>query len=178
MKIDYEANFNGYISIPRCLQLLIPQEKLTLSELGAYLCFVMQADYDTRHKNYGIIIRDDKEIAKKLKLSPSTLYRQKMKLIQKGLLLLENGNIKISNFSAFSISFLKTIANGSPEYQTDIFKSNNPDSKNESINAKTHNGQVRIEPQSSNVPFKDNLPLSNNTTTPYEDIVIPDDFTF
>lgn len=76
----------------------------------------------------------------------------------------------------FTISFLKTIANGPPKCQTSIFKSNNPDLENESQNAKTQNLQVQNMPQSSNVPFKDNLPLSNEAITPYEDIVIPDDF--
>ncbi|MFA5750371.1 MAG: Lrp/AsnC family transcriptional regulator [Candidatus Shapirobacteria bacterium] len=174
MKIDYEANFKGYISIPRCIQLLIPQEKLTLSELGAYICFVMQADYDTRHKNYGIILREDQEIAKKLNLSPSTLYRQKKKLIKRGLLIDENNNIKLPNFPAFTISFLRTIANDPPEYQTNIFKFDNPKLKKELLNAEMQKDQVQNNTQSFNDSSKVNLCLSEE----YEDIVIPDDFPF
>ena len=171
MKIDYEANFKGFMSIPRCVQLLIPQENLSLAEFGAYVCLILQADFDNRHKNFGVIIRDDQELAEKLKLSPSTIYRHRKSLIDKGLLVTENENTRFPNFSAFNTSLLQTIAGGSPKLNVAILKLNNQLSKTEPPIAKTQSNQDQNNPQSSNISSKDNLNSSTVTDTQYEDML-------
>jgi hypothetical protein len=65
MKIKYKTNLKGYISVLRSISLLLKDNTLDLSLLGAYLLFVMQADWDKKHDNYTMIIRDDKQLATK-----------------------------------------------------------------------------------------------------------------
>lgn len=172
MKIDYKAYFKGYIRIFRCVQLLLGRKGLSFAELGAYLCFLMQADFDDRHRNYGYLLPDDKELASKFHFHESTIYRQRKNLIKQGLLIEEaNGNTKIVNPKMlFGKEFKSIMASGPPKNLVNLLINQELLSKNESDIAKTQNNQVQNDTQSFNNSFKDDLGLSEG------EIEIPDDF--
>src|SRR3989344_4736658 len=108
MKIKYKANFKGYIPVLRSLQLLLKNKTLTFAQLGAYICFVAQADFDNKHRNYTVVVRDDYELAKEWSCSPSTVHRQRKELISKGLLYEEDGLTRIKNFALFELGWVKS----------------------------------------------------------------------
>lgn len=110
MKIPYSVNYSGYIPLLRRVLLLVKANILPLSQLGPYICFVMQADFDPRHKHYRIILRDDQVIAKELGVSPTTIYRHRKALIKSGLLTEEDGLTKITNFRIYEQEAVKRIA--------------------------------------------------------------------
>jgi len=102
MKIDYKTNFSGYLHLLRAVQLLIRDKTLNFTEFGAYICLVAQADFEKRHKRtYGVIIRDDKEIAKELGCDYTTIHKHRKALIKKGLLAEKNGLTVVPNFYLF-----------------------------------------------------------------------------
>lgn len=102
MKIVYRTNFSGYLHILRAIQLLIKDKTLNLTQFGAYICFVAQADFEKRHKKtYGVIIRDDKEIAKELGCDYTTVHKHRKALIKKGLLIEKDGLTSVPNFYLF-----------------------------------------------------------------------------
>ena len=110
MKVDYKTNFAGYLTILRAVQFLLKSKTLSFAQLGAYICFIAQADYDPRHRLYGVITRDDEEIAKALGFDRSTIYLQRKALVKKGLLIEENGYTKIPNFYIFEHKWVKGLA--------------------------------------------------------------------
>lgn len=110
MKIPYSVNYSGYIPLLRRVLLLVKADILSLSQLGPYICFVMQADFDPRHKHYRVILRDDQQIAKELGVSSTTIYRHRKALINSGLLTEEDGLTKITNFRIYEQETVKRIA--------------------------------------------------------------------
>lgn len=102
MKVEYKTNFSGYIQLLRAIQLLIKDGTLNFTQFGVYICLVMQADYERRHKKtYGVIIRDDKEIARKLGCNYTTIHKHRKELIKKGLLIEKDGLTTVPNFHLF-----------------------------------------------------------------------------
>src|SRR3989344_6795384 len=91
MKVTFTVNYSGYIPILRSILLLVKAKKITLPQLGLYICFVMQADFDVRHERYGTILRDDRQLAKEFGLNPTTVFRWRKEFIRAGLLTEENG---------------------------------------------------------------------------------------
>jgi len=126
MKINIKTNYKGYFPVPRAMLKLI-KNGLTFSELGAYIVFVSQVDYDDRHANHGVVIRDDKELAKELNCSSVTIFRKRKSLIKIGLLYEEDGLTKITNFLPFTLSFAKSLASLSPEMVQKIFTNKQED---------------------------------------------------
>ena len=110
MKITYPINYSGYIPFLRRVMLLVKNRVISLQELGPYICFVMQADFDPRHRNYRVILRDDHQIAKELNISPTTAYRYRKTLIEAGLLKQEGSLTKVTNFKIFELEPVKRIA--------------------------------------------------------------------
>ena len=102
MKIEYKTNFSGYLHMLRAVQLLIKDKTLNFTQFGVYVCLVAQADFDKRHKRtYGVIIRDDKEIAKELNCDYTTIHKHRKRLIKKGLLVEKDGLTSVPNFYLF-----------------------------------------------------------------------------
>lgn len=102
MKIDYKTNFSGYFHLLRAIQLLIKDKTLNFAQFGVYICLVAQADFDKRHKKtYGVIIRDDKEIASELGHDYTTIHKHRKDLIKKGLLIDKDGLTLVPNFHLF-----------------------------------------------------------------------------
>lgn len=110
MKITYPINYSGYVPLLRRVMLLVRANILSLPQLGTYIYFVMQADFDPRHRNYRVILRDDQQLAKELHLSPTTIYRHRKELIKSGLLKEENGLTKITNYRIFELETVKRVA--------------------------------------------------------------------
>ena len=50
MKIKHKTNYVGYFPILRGIQLLLKNGVLSFAELGAYICFASQVDFDNRHE--------------------------------------------------------------------------------------------------------------------------------
>jgi len=107
MKIGYKTNFSGYMHILRAIQLLIKDKTLNFTQFGVYICLVAQADFEKRHKRtYGIIIRDDKEIAGELNCDYTTIHKHRKALIKKGLLIEKDGLTSVPNFHLFEHPFV------------------------------------------------------------------------
>lgn len=102
MNIKYKMNFKGYIPVPRGVLHLIRDGKMTFNELGFFICLVMQADYDQRHPNYKLVLRDDKELSKNLNCNQATIFRNRKKLAKIGVVLCRQGNTQITNIEMFT----------------------------------------------------------------------------
>jgi len=109
MKISYLITYSGYIPVLRSILLLFKYKNLSLSQLGAYIYFVMQADFDNRHPHYGAILRDDKQLANEIGVSHTTIYRQRKNLIKAGLLTEKNNITFITNYHMFEFERVKKL---------------------------------------------------------------------
>lgn len=164
MKIEYKTNFAGYLPIPRAILFLLKNKILSFAQLGAYLCFISQADFDKRHKTYQGIIRSDQEIAKELNCNYTTIRSQRKALITKGLLKEENGLAIIPNFYLFELEWEKTLSKVPLVVFKDLFVNPQQDSKKiQNIIAKPQKIQPQNTTQSSNVPFKEDLGYSQKS---------------
>lgn len=162
MKLKYKTNFTGYLPILRGIQLLLKNNTLNFTQLGAYICFAAQADFDRRHTNYRVILRDDYELAKEWGCSPSTVNRRRKELIHKGLLKQEDGLTKISNFYMFEMEWVKIFAKlPLPTLQVLFTKTQEEVAKEEFVIAKMKEKQLQRDTQSFNTSSKGELRLSN-----------------
>lgn len=182
MKIKYKTNLKGYITVLRSISLLLKDNTLDLSLLGAYLLFVMQADWDKKHDNYTMIIRDDKQLASEWGCSQSTVNRKRNQLIKMGLLKVENGITQVTNFSMFVPEWTKTYAKLPAETTKSLYSLTiDQVAKEISSLADMHKNQDQKSIQSFNVPSKENITLSSsnnkNIEDSYEDID-PDEIPF
>lgn len=110
MKIEYKTTYGGYLTILRSIQKLLGSKTLNFSSLGAYICFVMQADWDKRHPlTYGAITRSDKELSIAFGCDPSTINRQRKGLVRSGLLEISNNITYIKNLEIFEIGNIKAV---------------------------------------------------------------------
>lgn len=162
MKLKYKTNFVGYFPVLRAIQLLLKNQGVTFTELGAYICFVAQADFDKRHPNYRIILRDDSELAKEWGCSISTVNRRRNELISKGLLIKKDGVTKVANFYLFEMEWAKIFAKlPQSTLQTLFAKEQEEVAKEEFFVAEMQKKQVQKGTQSFNVSSKGELGLSN-----------------
>lgn len=121
MKIIYSVNYSGYIHVLRSILLLLKNNTLTFPQLGAYIFFVMQSDFDLRHKNYGVILRNDKQLAEEFNVNTTTIYRYRKVLIKKGLLIEKDGITKIVNYHLFHEKWIYKLAKCSSSSLLDLF---------------------------------------------------------
>ena len=155
MKLRYHANFKGYFPILRGIQLLFKNQSLTFTQLGAYICFVAQADFDRRHKNYGIIIRDDETLGKEWGCSPTTVYRNRKQLIKKGLLTEIDGLTRVTNFHMFDLEWIRLFAKQElPTLQTLFTKPQEEVAKEEFFIAELQKRKPQNTTQSSSISSK------------------------
>ncbi len=162
MKIKYKTNFSGYFAILRGIQLLLKNGTLNFTQLGAYICFVAQADFDERHPNFKVILRDDNELAKEWGCNAVTVYRNRKALIQKGLLIEEDGLTKVPNFFIFQIIWVKIFAKlPLTTLQTLFTKTQDDLAKEKFMIADMQRKQVQKQSQSSKVSSKGDLGLSD-----------------
>lgn len=160
MNIKYRTNFSGYISLHRSIQLML-QGKLDFTELGIYICFIMQADFDRRHKLYGCIIRDDEELAKSWNCSYDTVHRYKRKFVAKGLFLEKDGVVMVPMY-LFELDMVKSFARLPLERLRDLFVKPqfNFDPFQREL-ARLRDNQARNAAQSSTFSSKGDLSLSD-----------------
>lgn len=107
MNIKFAVNYSGYVPVLRGILLLLKAGVISLSQLGPYILFIMQADFDPRHKYYRVVIRDDRQLAKASGVASTTIYRHRKELIEAGLLIEENGVTKVTNFQLFELDWIK-----------------------------------------------------------------------
>ena len=110
MKIEYQTTLKGYITVLRASLCLLKNKTLTFAQFGAYIALLTQVDFDRRHKTYGLLLRDDNEIAKALGCDPTTIYCHRKVLIKKGLFVDKDGLTHVPNFFVFELSWTKTLA--------------------------------------------------------------------
>ena len=162
MKIKYKTNFAGYFTVLRAIQYLLKEKTLNLTQLGAYICLVAQADHDPRHKLYGVILRDDGEIAKELGIDKTTIYLHRKEFIRKGLLVEDNGHTKVPNYYIFELKWVKGLAKAPDKYLQRLIE--DPQRVIEDLQSlieKIQQSQLQKQPQSSSVSSKSNLSSSN-----------------
>lgn len=93
-----KSNYKGYLGIFRRAKLLLKEKKLTLTELGAFVTFLLSADWDKDHTNFGVI-ESDSEMEESTSIDSSTWSRHRNTLTAKGFLdNSEDGEIRIHNF--------------------------------------------------------------------------------
>ena len=107
MNIKYQINYSGFIPVPRGILLLLKTGTISIHQLGFYLLFVMQADFDPKHGYYRAVIRDDKQLAKLSSIASTTVYRHRKELIEAGVLVEQNGVTKVTNFKVFELDWIK-----------------------------------------------------------------------
>ncbi|MBP6044644.1 hypothetical protein KBC14_01645 [Candidatus Woesebacteria bacterium] len=161
MKIHYKTNFVGYISVLRGILLLLREKDFGFTQLGAYIAFVMQADFDKRHSNYRLVIRDDKELAKAWGCSLSTIHRRRKELIKLGLLEEKDGITEVTNYYLFDKEFVRLFAKLTESTLKGLFATSHKDIENEEyFIAEMQKKSSQNTPQSSNFPSKGELGLS------------------
>ena len=147
MRTKYQPTYKGYLIILKAIQLLLKDRLINFTQLGAYISFVMQSDFDRRHKNYGVLIRDDEELAIGLGCNKSTIYRLKKTLLSKGLLIERDGNIAIANPNAFTTEMVKLVASHPPKVSKNIFLNLHKDEVKKQFNyAETKSISIQIPP--------------------------------
>lgn len=111
MKIKRKPNLKGYITVHRSIQQLLPDKKLNFTTLGAYIAFVLQADWDSRHNNYTCLTKNDAEVASEWGVDSATVWRQRKRLTQMGLLAVrKDGLTHIKHFKFFEHEYNKIAA--------------------------------------------------------------------
>ncbi len=161
MKIQYKPNFIGYISVLRGVQFLLNHPDFGFTQLGAYIAFVMQADFDRRHENYRVIIRDDQVLAKAWNCSISTVHRRRKELIKLGLLSEKNGLTIITNYYAFEKEWIKIFAKFPESIMKELFATLHTQiEKEDYFIAEMQRKSSQNSPQSSNFPSMGELGLS------------------
>ncbi len=111
MKIKSKPNLKGYITVHRSTQQFFSVKKLNFSTFGAYIAFVLLADWDSRHSTYCCILKTDEEIASEWKVDPATVWRQRKKLVSLGLLEVRNeGLTRVTHFKFFEHDYNKIAA--------------------------------------------------------------------
>ncbi|OGD92669.1 hypothetical protein A2697_02595 [Candidatus Curtissbacteria bacterium RIFCSPHIGHO2_01_FULL_41_44] len=163
MKLKYKTNFSGFICLLRAIQLFLKDETLNFTQLGAYICFTAQVDFDPKHPNYKIILRDDNELAKEWGCSPSTVYRNRQYLISKGLLVEKDGNTQVPNFYIFELKLVQSIVKLPPALIQQFFtKTENEVAKMTSSIAELQENQDQNGIQSSSISSKSDLSSSED----------------
>jgi len=102
---------SGYVYLPRKFILeAVRGKRLTLSELGGYLIFVLSADWDVSQYRLGYIRFTQLELADIWILSSSTLSRLKDRFVKRGFLRESLGTVQIENYQElFTYSGVKGI---------------------------------------------------------------------
>lgn len=155
MKVIFSINYSGYISILRSVLLLVKANILTLTQLGPYICFVMQADFDVRHGRYRVILRDDKQLADEFGVDPTTIYRYRKAFIKAGLLIEENGLTRVTNYYMFELNKVNKLAKlPIPRLQELFVKPQENFADIEQLIANSQTIQPAIAMQSFSVPSK------------------------
>ena len=109
MNIKYKLKESGYLVIMRDFQKLLQIENINFTLLGTYLCFLLQADWDSRHSHYRAILPNDTDLANLWNCNTSTICRSRKKLISVGLLEQISGITYIKNFNMFQIGTVKAL---------------------------------------------------------------------
>lgn len=163
MKIKYKTKFGGYVPLLRATFYLIKNKTLSFAQFGAYIFLISQVDFDRRHKTYGVIIRDDYEIASELGCDSTTIYNQRKILIKKGLLQEKDGVTSVPNFYLFESEWVKLLSKLPPELFQELFvKPQGGIEQLQKVIEKTQSSQLQKQPQSFNISSKDNLSSSQD----------------
>lgn len=163
MKIKRKINYLGYFPVLRGIQLLLKNRTLSFAELGAYICFVSQVDFDRIHRTYGAIIRDDYELAEGWSCDASTVCRKRKVLIKKGLLQEKNGLTYVTNFYLFELTEVKSYAKFPIAVLQTFFEEPQDNlAKEQKINAKSQTDSLQKGIQSSKISSKGNSSLNED----------------
>ncbi|MCX6704981.1 MAG: hypothetical protein NT162_01430 [Candidatus Woesebacteria bacterium] len=109
MKRQYEPQNKGYVALLRSIQNLLETENVSLSTLGAYILFSFQADWDHSHKYYRAILPNDLELSKIWHCDKTTVYRNRIRLIEIGLFEKVGEITFFKNLELFKFGTVKTI---------------------------------------------------------------------
>lgn len=136
-----------------------------VAEFGAFIAIVIECDWDRHHSTYGCLVKSDVELAKRWGCNLSTIWRYKKKLLEMGLLVKQNGLVKVKHFEWFEVGSAKQLAKiDFANKQAFIAKSQEiiADVKEDFADVQT--SQVQSRPESFNVSSKGNFGLSNDDT--------------
>jgi len=163
MNIKHKTSLKGYLILVRSIFKLIPEKGLSASQLLYYLYFVSQADWDRRHKEiYSCITRDDSNLAKELKVNPTTVWRHRQALIKHGLLIASEGQTYVNNLSLFEIGTVKSAIKADIANLQDYFAKPEDDlAKTLMEIAGTQETGVQNDGQSFKFPYKGRLDVFN-----------------
>ena len=81
----------------------------------------MQADFDSKHRYYSVILREDEKLASAANVNTTTIYRHRKELIRAGLLFEEGKNTRITNFRMFEFEVVRRLVKLSPANPTELF---------------------------------------------------------
>jgi hypothetical protein len=106
MNIKFEPKSTGYVNLHRSIQKLLKKGTLSLTTLGAYILFALQADWDKNHSRYRAILLNDKELSLFSGLSETTISRNKKALIILGLLEKNGAITYVKNLDMFRVGII------------------------------------------------------------------------
>lgn len=159
MKVIYPINYHGYFPFLRTILRLVRENVLSLQQLGFYMCFVAQVDFDPRHALYRVIIRDDEQIGKEFGINPTTVYRHRKQLIKAGLFYEEDGYTKVTNYLMFELETVKKVVKSDAKNPETLFlipQENIADIESFIANLQEEQGQNGYKDSNSNFSFKRN----------------------
>lgn len=161
---------NGYLQLPRSTLLLLQETDMDFADYGFYLFLVQIADWDKGHSTYGVVKKNDVELARITNCNPSTIGRRKQKLLKYGVILLEHDShlMKIVQYEKFTSRIAQKLS------RQPIASSQDEFAQSQIVIADTQNRVAEMQKSdlgsehSFSSSFKDNLCFSE-TSIPLED---------
>lgn len=140
MKRIYKPNYKGFLILPRAIQFFFQNTALRPSDLGYFISFITQLDFDPRHELYTVLLRDDSQLATMWNVHQTTVSRQKKDLIEKGFLQQDQRGYLTSNLLPLFLSKNSSILASLSETQMKAIFTNHQESPEELVNkiAKMH----------------------------------------
>lgn len=110
MKKEYKYSYGGYFSIHRNLYFLVNSDYLNFTEFNYFILFAQQVHWYKKNKEiYGYLLPDDVIIASQINTHPTTIFKQRKKLISKSIFIEIDGNTYFPYISLFNSSILNKL---------------------------------------------------------------------
>lgn len=163
MKIR-ELKPKGYIVVLRRMLLLLKEKRLNFVDFGFYNFLLLEADWDSRHPAYCCVTKSDLELSLDSSCDSSTINRRKQRLLNLGLIEIQDGLVKIIDFQKFELSFARQLAKKEvANLQEDTAQTQSLIVEMHKSNVEMQTSQVQNDSQNFSVSSKGNLNSSSKS---------------
>jgi hypothetical protein len=155
-----QKQYKGYICLPRAVLLIfMTNGAINFGALGSYITFASECDWDKKHATFACLTKPDDYLASKWGCNISTIWRQKNRLLELGLMEKNDiGYLRMKYFEWFEAATAKRLAKISIADSKDLI------AKVQELIAEPHKNSADLQEysgqkdtQSFNVSSKSNL---------------------